>query len=143
MTGRHTSLMVRSNVFMCVLTGSVAIGLSVIGWPKSAIVAAVGAAFGLIVGILQSGAIREGSVALAAAPGALAVRSALNSTKSRNLSIRVQWAALVPIVVVWILLGGQPFLAPIAGYAALMFVRDVTTLPGLAWLARNAVSEHI
>jgi hypothetical protein len=142
MTGLHTSLMVRSNLFMCVLTGSVAIGLSVIGWPKSAIVAAVGAAFGLIVGILQSRAIREGSVALAAAPGALAVRSALNSTKSGNLSIRVQWAALVPIVV-WILLGGQPFLAPIAGYAALMFVRDVTTLPGLAWLARNAVSEHI
>jgi hypothetical protein len=143
MTGLHASLTVRSNLLMCALTGPVAIGLSFMGWPKAAVITAIGAAFGLVVGILQARALREASAALAAARDSLAVRSALSATKSGSLAIRVQWAALIPVLVVWILPGGQPFLAPIAAYAALMFVRDVTTLPALAGLARYAVGEHV
>ena len=124
----HFTLNRRVNVAFIVAWGLGALLITVVAQPRPFITAAIGAASGLIAGLLQRGSVRAAPALFAQAQSALEVRRAFMSNRQGKLAIALQWATGVLLLVIGFARPGTPLLAFFAGYLSFMFLREVITL---------------
>ena len=105
--------------------------------------AVVGGICGALVGRFQSLSLAEAPASFVAAESALSVRAVLRSTPSGRRALWIQWLSLVPIVGTALLQPANAVAGALAGYFALMCVRDLLTAPATRRLASNANADTV
>ncbi len=118
--------------------GIVAAATALVVRPRPFVALLMGATFGVVVGVLQSKSMGQAGDLFRHASTAMDVRRALLSTSPGRWAIGVQWtgAAVLLATVLW---NGSLISGFIAGYAALMFVREIITLRAVMRLDVRAV----
>jgi hypothetical protein len=133
----HKSLKPSTNVLLIVgFLAVVIVGMAIPAAPSRLLVAGIGAALGLVAGLLQLRAIEEKKDLLLAADSALAVRSAMTASMAGRFAIYAVWFAIVLLFAIAFLQSeGLPFRV-LTGYAAFALLRDVVALKGCFDLQR-------
>jgi hypothetical protein len=106
--------------------------------PRPILPAAVGAAAGLLAGLLQRKSVRSAPAIFARARSALDVRRAFMSTGAGRLSIAMIWVAGLVLAAIALVQGGNVLLGFVAGYASFLFVRELVSVRAIAEVRRNA-----
>jgi hypothetical protein len=131
-TTGHFTLRPGFNVVLIIVWGLAAGVLSWAAQPHPVLLAGVGAAAGLIAGLLQRRSIQSAPATFAGARSALDVRRAFMSNRSGKLSIAMIWIAGLVLMVIALVKGGNVPLGFAAGYATFMFVREIFAFRAVA-----------
>jgi hypothetical protein len=100
-------------------------------WPALGL----GAVVGFMGGVLQGRAIRANPAAFRAADSPAAVRRALVASPPAATAIRLQWVFAVALLVLALSGPTHRFISvALAGYFAMMLVRELVAYPSLVWL---------
>lgn len=125
----HASLSPKPNVILLAAwtAGTVAVSLCAPTIPS--VLLALGAALGIVLGMLQRLALRESRAALIASRSAMDVRRALAATGSGRAYLYALWGSvLLVLAAAYALPTGGTYFGAIAGYCALATVRELITL---------------
>jgi hypothetical protein len=137
----HTTLTLKTNriLIFCWLVGVVVLAFTTSGAVLTT--CAVGAAFGVCAGLLESRAVRSAPGRFAATVTMLDVRRVMMAASGGKLAIRVGWICAFVLFLVS-LATGPPDQAPLlkwwAGYLTFMLVRDLIAYPALHVVASAA-----
>ncbi len=136
----YTSLKVRNNLLMALLTGLLCVILVLINQPVPILSIVFACIFGFVAGWLQTSALRKSLSDFYQATSALAVRTVLTSSTAGKLSIWFQWLLLPILFFMWIA-RFAPITSIVSGYAAFMCVRELFSLLGLRSLEQYVKSQ--
>jgi len=136
MRTKHWSLDARTNMRLAAVWLAICAAITLLFPSLRLLVAlAMGGIGGVAFGILQDRAIRASPRAFCEAETALAVRRAAAAVRPGAMAIRLQW--LIGLALFILGLSGPPegFIAvPLAGYFAMMLVRELVSYRSLVWL---------
>ena len=130
----HASLTQRGTLTMIGASALVAAGTAMLPGPFPAVAWGLAAAFGVVVGVLQTRALRAAPRAFLAAESTVEVREALMSSSSGRMAVALQWV-LLPILLAVAWRSGSVVAGALGGYAVFMGVRDAVALRALVALA--------
>jgi len=100
-------------------------------WPALGL----GAVVGFMCGVLQGRAIRANPAAFREADSPVAVRRVLVASPPAATAIRLQWVFALALVVLALSGPTHRFVSvALAGYFAMMLVRELVSYPSLVWL---------
>lgn len=139
----HWTLVPSKSVALAALFATISVVIALFTRPTPLAQIAVGLVAGVVVGLFQSGSLRQTPSAYRAAETTMAVRRAMTSTRAGRMALLVQWVAAFLLLAVSFLplflrRSGSPNSAGLGlscGYFALMAARDLTAMPGLARLS--------
>lgn len=139
MLAKHWSLNPRTNVILATAWLIVCTGIS-LRFPSLRLLAAlaIGIVGGVAFGLLQSRAIRANPAAFRDADSVFAVRRAAVAVGPGAKAIRLQWLLGVALFILGLSSPPTGFFAALAGYFAMMFVRELVSYRSLAWLQSDA-----
>jgi hypothetical protein len=136
MRTKHWSLDARTNMRLAAVWLAVCAGITLLFPSRRLLVAlAIGAIGGVAFGTLQNRAIRASPRAFREAESAPAVRRAAVAVRPGAIAIRLQW--LLGLALFILGLSGPPegfITVPLAGYFAMMLVRELVSYRSLVWL---------
>jgi hypothetical protein len=130
----HPTLNPRTSAIVIVSSAVVAAAAMALTRPVPVLPAAVGAAFGAVVGLLQTRALREAADLFRSARTAMDVRRAMTATRAGVRSVGLQWIGVFAALATS-LRTGNPLGGIVAGCALLMGVRDLVAVGAVARLA--------
>jgi hypothetical protein len=135
----HQSLRPATNLLMIVVTAGVVIVALLLSDPSKGLpLIGLGGLFGTLIGALQLRAMSAKEELFLAADSALAVRRALMASKSGRAAVYTLWGAAVLLATLAIgRKNGSP-MDIVAGYAALVLLRELVSLKGCFALQRSA-----
>jgi len=133
---KHWSLDARTNLRLAAAWLAICAGITFLFPSVRLFVAlAIGGIGGVAFGTLQNRAIRASPRAGREAKSALAVRRAAMAVRPGAIAIRVQWLFGLALFILGLSGPPQGFMAvPLAGYFALMLVRELVSYRTLVWL---------
>jgi hypothetical protein len=138
----HKSLTPRNNLLLIFVWAAVIIAISfATAYPDKPLMIGLGAALGVVAGVLQLRALQESKDRFLAATTVLEVRSAMTSSRSGRFAIFTLYTAAGILFIVEFIRNKHIGLGLIAAYAAFAFVRDCIALKGCVSLQRAADSK--
>ena len=138
----HKSLTPRNNLLL-MLVWAVVVGAFTIvsAHPNKALMLGVGAALGLIAGVLQLRALQEGKERFLAATTALEVRAAMASSKAGRFAIFTLYGSAGLLLLTAFMQKEVIAFGLLAGFAAFALVRDGIALKGCISLQKEAAEK--
>ena len=133
----HGTLTARTNALLIAGTGILVACVILLAEPTPILALVIGAACGVVVGVLQSRGIAEAEARFRTATTALDVRRALMSTAAGKWAVGLQWACVAALVVT-ALSQGNAVASLIGGYSAFMCAREAATLRAVVQLGTTA-----
>jgi hypothetical protein len=125
----HASLSPKPNVILLAACTAVAVAVSLFAPMVPSAPLALGAVLGVVLGMLQWRALRESRVALIASRSAMDVRRALAATGSGRAYLYAFWGSVLLVLgAAYALPTGGTHFGAVAGYCALVSVRELITL---------------
>jgi len=137
MGDRHLTLDARFNAALIVVWALAAGALLYLARPRPLLLSGVGAAAGLVAGILQRKSVRLAPASFAEAKSAVEVRRAFKSNPPGRLSIGMVWITGIGLLAIALLQEGNALLGFVAGYVSFMFAREIVAFQALAGMRRN------
>lgn len=134
MRTKHWSVDARTNIRLAAVWLAMCAGITVLFPSLRLFVAlAIGGIGGVAFGTLQNRAIRANARAVREAKSALAVRRAVMAVRPGAMAVRLQWLFGLALFILG-LVGPPDMAVPLAGYFALMLVRELVSYRALVWL---------
>ena len=136
----HKSLSVRTNRLLIVLWAAGVLAFALFTRGTIALPVVIGAACGVVAGLLQRTALRSNASAFAETATALDVRHILTSSRSGKTAISVGWICALVLLVIAILFRQNSQIAAswFAGYLAFMLFRDAIAYSALRYVLAAA-----
>ncbi len=133
----HSSLTVKNNVIVMVISAGVAAAVYLLSSPLPTVPMLVGAGSGFLVGIFQARSAAATPKAFQRAVDGADIRDALKSSPAGNTAITLHWIAMVATIgtAVWI---GKPLAGTLGGWATYEVFRRLALLKSLSMLGRTA-----